>query len=192
MNQSTGLKCTPRFASCLIVSFLWYWQIGRCWHLSHLFVDGEPAVRAKTCNLLGNLCRHSAFCYPALLRHALLPRLITRLTDSDRNTRKFACFAIGALRLLDLPMQRPIPRIVPRIACKNSSCGRANRSSSKQVCCDAPAGNASFHNDTTYTELKPSISSLVALLHDREEKVRGTMYMPASAYILRGAPCKTN
>ena len=45
-------------------------------------------------NLLGNLCRHSAHCYPALLRQKILPRLLTRLSDPDKNTRKFACFAV--------------------------------------------------------------------------------------------------
>ena len=60
-----------------------------------LLAHGEPAVRAKVCNLLGNLCRHSAHCYPALLRHSILPRLLTRLSDPDKSTRKFACFAVG-------------------------------------------------------------------------------------------------
>ena len=33
-------------------------------------------------------------------------------------------------------------------------------------------GNASFHNDSAYTALKPAIASLVALLQDPEEKTR--------------------
>lgn len=60
-----------------------------------LLAHEEPAVRAKVCNLLGNLCRHSAHCYPALLRQSILPRLLTRLSDPDKSTRKFACFAVG-------------------------------------------------------------------------------------------------
>ena len=49
-----------------------------------LLAHEEAAVRAKACNLLGNLCRHSAYCYPALLREQLLPRLLTRLSDPVR------------------------------------------------------------------------------------------------------------
>ncbi|KAK9823151.1 hypothetical protein WJX72_000639 [[Myrmecia] bisecta] len=55
----------------------------------------DAAVRARVCNLLGNMCRHSDYFYSALERHALLPPLIERCQDPDRSTRKFACFAIG-------------------------------------------------------------------------------------------------
>ena len=63
--------------------------------LRKLLIHSEPAVRARVCNLLGNMCRHSAYFYTALDRHGLLPPLIQRCTDDDRSTRKFACFAIG-------------------------------------------------------------------------------------------------
>lgn len=63
--------------------------------LRKLISHAEPAVRARVCNLLGNMCRHSAYFYTALDRHGLLPPLIQRCTDDDRSTRKFACFAIG-------------------------------------------------------------------------------------------------
>lgn len=63
--------------------------------LRKLLSHTEPAVRARVCNLLGNMCRHSAYFYTALDRHGLLPPLIQRCTDEDRATRKFACFAIG-------------------------------------------------------------------------------------------------
>ena len=63
--------------------------------LQKLLTHPEPAVRARVCNLLGNMCRHSAYFYSALDKHGLLPPLIQRCNDSDRSTRKFACFAIG-------------------------------------------------------------------------------------------------
>lgn len=63
--------------------------------LRKLLIHSEPAVRARVCNLLGNMCRHSAYFYTALDRHGLLPPLIQRCMDDDRSTRKFACFAIG-------------------------------------------------------------------------------------------------
>jgi fused-like protein len=64
----------------------------------------EGSVRAKACNLIGNLCRHSAFFYKTLVT-ALLPdatppatllaRLVALCADDDPPTRKFACFAVG-------------------------------------------------------------------------------------------------
>mmetsp|Transcript_10638 Transcript_10638/g.20114 ORF Transcript_10638/g.20114 Transcript_10638/m.20114 type:complete len:1090 (+) Transcript_10638:312-3581(+) len=55
----------------------------------------DPGVRARACNLVGNMCRHGADFYPALLQQGLLQVLIDRCCDTDRTTRKFACFAIG-------------------------------------------------------------------------------------------------
>ena len=81
---------------------------GLCGHetLCALLTHREPAVRAKTCNLLGNLCRHSGLFYetlaaptsPSAMTVALNPvleRLVATCTDPDPPTRKFACFAIG-------------------------------------------------------------------------------------------------
>ena len=75
--------------------------------LRHLLTHAEPAVRARVCNLLGNMCRHSAYFYSALDKHALLLPLIQRCKDPDRSTRKFACFAIGNAGLL-LTLQGPV------------------------------------------------------------------------------------
>ena len=47
------------------------------------------------CNLIGNLCRHSGFFYEKLLKHGLISAAIECCRDPDRNTRKFACFAVG-------------------------------------------------------------------------------------------------
>jgi fused len=47
------------------------------------------------CNLIGNLCRHSGFFYRYLLQYNLIEASIERCKDPDRNTRKFACFAVG-------------------------------------------------------------------------------------------------
>lgn len=70
----------------------------------HLMRHSEGSVRAKACNLIGNLCRHSAFFYKTLVT-ALLPdatppatllaRLVALCADPDPSTRKFACFAVG-------------------------------------------------------------------------------------------------
>jgi len=64
-------------------------------YLHALLLHKEPGVRARTCNLLGNMCRHSAAFYPTLVRSRLLEALIRCCSDTDKATRKFSCFAIG-------------------------------------------------------------------------------------------------
>ena len=60
--------------------------------LSHV----DAGVRAKSCNLLGNLCKHSSDFYEdLLLQGGLLPLLAHRCADPDAQTRKFASFAVG-------------------------------------------------------------------------------------------------
>jgi fused-like protein len=63
--------------------------------INDLLKHHDGGVRAKTCNLIGNMCRHSFYFYEALQRYEILPELIRRCRDPDQNTRKFACFAIG-------------------------------------------------------------------------------------------------
>jgi hypothetical protein len=60
-----------------------------------LLAHPDPGVRARTCNLVGNMCRYSGYFYAQLAAQGLLPPLIERCRDEDRSTRKFACFAIG-------------------------------------------------------------------------------------------------
>ena len=55
--------------------------------------DGE--VRARACNVVGNLCRYNTAFYEPILEAGLIEVLIDRCRDFDRGTRKFATFAIG-------------------------------------------------------------------------------------------------
>jgi len=56
----------------------------------------DVRVRSKCANLMGNLCRHSAFFYPHFVTHSILRPLIRCCGDADSsNSRKFACFAVG-------------------------------------------------------------------------------------------------
>lgn len=56
----------------------------------------KEQVRAKCCNLLGNLSRHSDFFYDSFLENkTLVTELIKCLKDSSPQTRKFACYAVG-------------------------------------------------------------------------------------------------
>jgi fused-like protein len=60
-----------------------------------LIAHKDPGIRAKVCNLIGNLCRHTGFFYEKLLKFNLIAAAIECCRDPDRNTRKFACFAVG-------------------------------------------------------------------------------------------------
>jgi fused len=103
-------------------------------------------LRAKCCNLLGNLCRHNQRFYTTLgsmLSAATAPSsssaspskraiplvnyLIQCISAEDAVTRKFACFAVG---------------------------------------------NAAFHSDELYPLLESAIAPLAVALSDADEKTR--------------------
>lgn len=44
-------------------------------------------VRARTANLVGNMCRHSGYFYGALHKAGVLPPLIELCSDSDKGAR---------------------------------------------------------------------------------------------------------
>mmetsp|Transcript_3462 Transcript_3462/g.2457 ORF Transcript_3462/g.2457 Transcript_3462/m.2457 type:complete len:126 (-) Transcript_3462:384-761(-) len=87
--------------------------------LKTLISHKDATIRAKVCNLIGNLCRHTGFFYEKLLKFGLIQAAIECCRDPDKNTRKFACFAVG---------------------------------------------NAGFHNDVLYENLRPCVPLLVDLL----------------------------
>ncbi len=75
-----------------------------------LLEHGEGEVRARACNLIGNLCRYNTFFYEAIRAAGLIEVLIDRCSDFDRATRKFACFAIGNAGEICclMPIQAPV------------------------------------------------------------------------------------
>ncbi|XP_022765493.1 serine/threonine-protein kinase TIO [Durio zibethinus] len=76
----------------------------------------DPNVRAKACNALGNMCRHSAYFYDSLARHDIIGLLIDRCADPDRRTRKFACFAIGNAAYHNDMLYEELRRSIPQLA----------------------------------------------------------------------------
>ncbi|KHG09272.1 tsuA [Gossypium arboreum] len=76
----------------------------------------DPNVRAKACNALGNMCRHSAYFYDSLARHHIIGLLIDRCADPDRRTRKFACFAIGNAAYHNDMLYEELRRSIPQLA----------------------------------------------------------------------------
>ena len=63
--------------------------------VERLLSHADAGVRARGCNLLGNVCRHNDYFYENFRAVGALDALIDRCADPDRTTRKFACFAIG-------------------------------------------------------------------------------------------------
>lgn len=70
-------------------------QVNMYGELRRLIEHRDSGIRSKVCNLIGNICRHSSFFYDLILDHGLVAAAINCCKDPDRNTRKFACFAVG-------------------------------------------------------------------------------------------------
>ncbi|KGL77749.1 Serine/threonine-protein kinase 36, partial [Tinamus guttatus] len=79
--------------------------------LTRLLGHWEHSIRAKTCNLLGNLLRHS----PGFLqsRGAVLESLLECLADQDERVRKAAAFAVGNAAYHECSLAGPLGRAVP-------------------------------------------------------------------------------
>jgi fused-like protein len=60
-----------------------------------LLRHSDAGVRSKTCNFIGNLCKHSSFFYEPLLQHHVVKEVVARCNDDDAVTQKFAAFAAG-------------------------------------------------------------------------------------------------
>ncbi|NWX98184.1 STK36 kinase, partial [Nothoprocta ornata] len=79
--------------------------------LTRLLGHWEHPIRAKTCNLVGNLLRHS----PGFLQSQLgmLERLLERLADQDERVRKAAAFAVGNAAYHECSPAGTLGRAVP-------------------------------------------------------------------------------
>ena len=66
-----------------------------CDSTTRLLSHEDPGVRARSCNLLGNMCRHSGYFYEHIARHGILDALIARCEDSDKTVRTFFQFSHG-------------------------------------------------------------------------------------------------
>ncbi|CAI5469878.1 unnamed protein product [Closterium sp. Yama58-4] len=76
----------------------------------------DAGVRSKSCNAVGNMCRHSAYFYPIMVDSGILSRLIECCADHDRNTRKFACFAIGNAAYHNSSLYAALRPVIPHLA----------------------------------------------------------------------------
>uniref|UniRef100_A0A663DMY3 non-specific serine/threonine protein kinase n=1 Tax=Aquila chrysaetos chrysaetos TaxID=223781 RepID=A0A663DMY3_AQUCH len=84
--------------------------------LTHLLGHQQPPIRAKTCNLLGNLLRHSHG-FPQALQSqpGLLESLLGCLADREESVRKAASFAVGNAAYHPSFPAGTLGRAVPRL-----------------------------------------------------------------------------
>ncbi|KAI5058935.1 hypothetical protein GOP47_0025254 [Adiantum capillus-veneris] len=75
----------------------------------------DANVRSKSCNALGNMCRHTPFFYKEMVKHDIVNMLIDRCADPDRRTRKFACFAVGNAAYHSDYLYEHLKRCIPHL-----------------------------------------------------------------------------
>ncbi|KAG9397507.1 mitogen-activated protein kinase [Carpediemonas membranifera] len=93
--------------------------------LDRLCTHDSAAVRAKACNVIGNMCRHNDRFYASLKESGLLATLTAALDDEDSQTRNFACFALGNAAFHNATLYQKLqPAIAPLIDLLNDSDGR--------------------------------------------------------------------
>ncbi|XP_071603786.1 serine/threonine-protein kinase 36 isoform X1 [Heliangelus exortis] len=84
--------------------------------LTHLLGHQQHPIRAKTCNLLGNLLRHGHG-FPQALQNqpGLLERLLGCLEDREESVRRAASFAVANAAYHESSPAGPLGRAVPRL-----------------------------------------------------------------------------
>jgi fused-like protein len=75
----------------------------------------DSNIKARVCNLIGNMCRHTDFFYDEIKTQGLIPPLLKCCYDNDRMTRKFACFAIGNAAFLNNKLYEYFRSIVSKM-----------------------------------------------------------------------------
>lgn len=83
--------------------------------LKNLIENTDSAIKSRVCNLIGNMCRHTDFFYEEIKKNGLINPLLKCCYDTDKNTRKFACFAIGNAAFLNEKLYEHFRPIIPRM-----------------------------------------------------------------------------
>ena len=83
--------------------------------LKNLIENNDSIIKSRVCNLIGNMCRHTDFFYEEIKRNGLINPLLKCCYDVDKNTRKFACFAIGNAAFLNEKLYEHFRPIIPRM-----------------------------------------------------------------------------
>ncbi len=83
--------------------------------IKYLIESSDSNIKARVCNLIGNMCRHTDFFYDEIKNHGLIPPLLKCCYENDRSTRKFACFAIGNAAFLNNKLYEYFKPIIGRM-----------------------------------------------------------------------------
>jgi fused-like protein len=83
--------------------------------LVDLMQAGPAPVRAKVCNLVGNLFKHSNYFYDPLQSTGVIGMVVACCGDADQATKKFACFAIGNAAFHNNKLYRDLAVAIPAI-----------------------------------------------------------------------------
>jgi fused-like protein len=83
--------------------------------LKYLLDNSDSSIKSRVCNLIGNMCRHTEFFYDELKFSGLIPPLLKCCYDSDKSTRKFACFAIGNAAFMNDKLYENFRPIIPKM-----------------------------------------------------------------------------
>lgn len=118
----------------------------------------NSSVRAKTCNLIGNLCRHSTSWYcdlqqPVFLSAAGSRKIDKKIIDKSRDAA------------VDI-----IPAFESLLSILISCCADADDATRKFAC--FAIGNSAFHSNLLYPQLSDAIPLLLSALDDNDEKTR--------------------
>lgn len=160
--------------------------------LPPLLGHSDPTVRAKACNLVGNLCRHSAYFYAAFLQNGHQRRepepatatMAVTAEDSSEGCKRINSTVVSAGSSLAVAARENSPSSAGTTTRDGKS--RSDTSSVVErlvvLCADPDAaarkfacfavGNAAFHNEELYASLAPALDALVQALDDAEEKTR--------------------
>jgi fused-like protein len=83
--------------------------------VKYLIEMSDSNIKARVCNLIGNMCRHTDFFYDEIKNNGLITPLLKCCYDNDRSTRKFACFAIGNAAFLNNKLYESFKPIIGRM-----------------------------------------------------------------------------
>eukprot|EP00762_Andalucia_godoyi_P005539 ANDGO_00575.mRNA.1 Serine/threonine-protein kinase TIO len=137
--------------------------------LTALFDHPSPSVASKSCNLVGNLCRHSDFFYSHIGSTDMIDRLLKCCSHSDSNTRKFACFAVGNAAFYHALLYPRLKTCIPGMIALLSDTEEKTRANAAGA-----LGNFVRNSDSILDDMieQGTIKALMACLSDSSSSVR--------------------
>jgi len=137
--------------------------------LTWILTQSSHVARAKCCNLIGNLCRHSGNFYPVLASPVEIIHL-PRSTGNSAIARTAASAAAKGISQSHRIRRGDEPTMITVLAILASYC--ADEDSATRKFASFAVGNAAFHSKELYDYLAASIRPLSVALKDSDEKTR--------------------